>query len=103
MEEKQRKKKINDLIKTAIPTKNDKYNGNEFSQWKKFHHLTVLLFKNLALKEIPVDFAVQQLNSLGLTVNYMYFVSEDVFKQFFDEFMGYCVKHYRNFQKNVNQ
>ncbi|KAF0525037.1 hypothetical protein F8M41_014783 [Gigaspora margarita] len=80
MEEKQRKKKINDLIKTAIPTKNDK-----------------------SLKEILVDFAVQQLNGLGLIVNYMYFVSEDVFKQFLDEFMGYCVKRYRNFQKNVNQ
>ncbi|CAG8854855.1 45449_t:CDS:2, partial [Gigaspora margarita] len=64
MEKKQRKKNINELIKKSIPTKNDKY--------------------------IPVDFAVQQLNGLGLTVNYMYQVSEDVFKQFLDEFMDYC-------------
>ncbi|CAG8792906.1 15301_t:CDS:2 [Gigaspora margarita] len=69
MEEKQGKKKINDLIKTAIPTKNDK-----------------------SLKEIPVDFAVQQLNGLGLTVNYMYFVSENMFKQFLDEFMEMLIQ-----------
>ncbi|CAG8517731.1 35327_t:CDS:2 [Gigaspora margarita] len=73
MEEKQRKKKINELIKKSIPTKNDKY--------------------------IPVDFAVQQLNSLGLIVNYMYQVSEDIFKQFLDEFMDYCVQRYKDFQK----
>ncbi|CAG8838673.1 1996_t:CDS:2, partial [Gigaspora margarita] len=101
IEEKQRKKKINELIKQSIPTKNDKCNGNELSRWKKFHHLIVLLFKNSTSKDILVDFAVQQLNGLGLTVNYMYQVSEDVFKQFVDKFMDYCVQRYKDFQKNV--
>ncbi|CAG8754532.1 3696_t:CDS:2, partial [Racocetra fulgida] len=37
-------------------------NHSLFSRWKKFHQLIVLLFEKSALKKIPVDFAIQQLN-----------------------------------------
>ncbi|CAG8673635.1 14962_t:CDS:2 [Racocetra persica] len=102
-EEKERKKKINELIKNAIPTyyETKKCNGNEFSRWKKFHQLIVLLFEKSALKKIPVDFAIQQLNGLGLTVNYLYFVSEDAFKKFLEHFMNYCVQRYESYQNNT--
>ncbi|CAG8507541.1 24740_t:CDS:2, partial [Gigaspora margarita] len=74
MDEKERKKAINELIKQPILSKSEAntYNGNEFSRWKKFHQLSVLLFENSTSKNIPFDFAIQQLNGLGLTVNYMY-------------------------------
>ncbi|CAG8551719.1 5114_t:CDS:2 [Dentiscutata heterogama] len=46
MDEKKRKKAINELIKQPILSKSkaNTYNGNEFSQWKKFHQLSVLFF-----------------------------------------------------------
>ncbi|CAG8667778.1 23961_t:CDS:2, partial [Dentiscutata erythropus] len=74
LDEKLKKKMINELIKQPILLKNEsnKYNGNEFARWKKFYQLSVLLFEISTSKKIPFEFAIQKLNGLGLTVNYMY-------------------------------
>ncbi|CAG8767664.1 2790_t:CDS:1, partial [Racocetra fulgida] len=86
-DEKEKKKKLSDMIKQSIPNFNNLKNKLcEFSRLKKFYKLIVLLIENPTLnaKKIPLEFCFQQFSGLGLTVNYLYEVKEQEFKNFLD-------------------
>ncbi|CAG8829566.1 26807_t:CDS:1, partial [Dentiscutata erythropus] len=64
---KKRKKRLSDLIKQSIPNyinlKNQLY---EFSRWKRFYKLIVLLIEDSTLNanNIPLEFCFQQFRGL---------------------------------------
>ncbi|CAG8447227.1 7248_t:CDS:1 [Dentiscutata erythropus] len=93
-----RSKKINQMIKDSIPNyKILKSNLCEFSRWKRFYKLTVLLIEDPVLKEknIPLEFCFQKFSGLGLTVNYLYEVDEEEYKIFLKNFVECCVEMYK--------
>ncbi|CAG8835907.1 9606_t:CDS:1, partial [Gigaspora margarita] len=96
-DEKEKKKMLSELIKQSIPNfDNLKNKLCEFSRWKKFYKLIVLLIEDpkLNAKNIPLEFCFQQFSGLGLTVNYLYEVQEQEFKNFLDSFVIKCVERF---------
>ncbi|CAG8795155.1 19168_t:CDS:1, partial [Dentiscutata erythropus] len=97
-DEKKRKKRLSDLIKQSIPNYfNLKNQLCEFSRWKRFYKLIVLLIEDstLSANNIPLEFCFQQFRGLGLTVNYLCEVKEQEFKNFLDDFVLKCVERYK--------
>ncbi|CAG8453999.1 16703_t:CDS:1, partial [Dentiscutata heterogama] len=96
--EKKRKKRLSDLIKQSIPNYfNLKNQLCEFSRWKRFYKLIVLLIEDstLSANNISLEFCFQQFRGLGLTVNYLCEVKEQECKNFLDYFVLKCVERYK--------